>query len=70
MIAAAVTLALGELVDAAVIAAVVVLNTVIGYVQEHKAEGSVRALMKLVSPHARLARRPRTRGREPRARAR
>lgn len=46
--AALVTLALGEYIDAGVIAAVLALNAVIGYVQERRAEESVRALMRLM----------------------
>lgn len=52
LLAAAVTLALGEFVDAAVIGAVLLLNAVIGFTQERRAEASVRALMELVSPMA------------------
>jgi magnesium-transporting ATPase (P-type) len=54
--ATAVTLALEEYIDAVVIAAVLALNAVIGFTQERKAEGSVRALMQLVVPHARVVR--------------
>jgi magnesium-transporting ATPase (P-type) len=50
------TIALAEYLDAAVIAAVLALNAVIGYTQERKAEGAVRALMGLVVPHARVVR--------------
>ena len=56
LVALAVTLALGEYLDASVIAAVLVLNAVIGSTQERKAEGAVRALMQLVVPHARVVR--------------
>lgn len=51
-----VTMALGEYVDAGVIAAVLVLNAVIGFTQERKAEGAVRSLMQLVVPRARVLR--------------
>jgi len=51
-----VTLLLGEFVDAAVIATVLVLNAVIGFTQERKAEGAVRSLMQLVVPRARVLR--------------
>lgn len=56
LLALAVTLLLGEHLDASVIAAVLVLNAVIGFTQERKAEGAVRALMQLVVPHARVVR--------------
>ncbi|MDY7101052.1 MAG: HAD-IC family P-type ATPase [Actinomycetota bacterium] len=56
LIALGVTLLLGEYLDASVIAAVLALNAVIGFTQERKAEGAVRALMQLVVPHARVIR--------------
>ncbi len=56
LIALGVTLVLGEHLDASVIATVLVLNAVIGYVQERRAEGAVRALMKLITPQARVIR--------------
>jgi calcium-translocating P-type ATPase len=56
LVAAAVTLALGDVVDSAVIGSVLVLNAAIGFVQERRAEASVRALMGLVSPQARVVR--------------
>ncbi|MFN3215794.1 MAG: cation-translocating P-type ATPase [Acidimicrobiales bacterium] len=54
--AAVVTLLLGKYVDTAVIGVVLALNAGIGFVQERKAEGAVRALMGLVVPHARVVR--------------
>ena len=54
--ALALTVGLGEYLDAAVIAAVLALNAVIGFTQERKAEGAVLALMQLVVPHARVVR--------------
>ncbi|MBS3941099.1 MAG: HAD-IC family P-type ATPase, partial [Actinobacteria bacterium] len=56
LLAAAVTLVLGEHVDAIVIAAVLVLNATIGTFQERRAEQSVRALQHLVAPRARVLR--------------
>lgn len=56
LVATFVTLALREYADAIVIAAVLALNALIGFVQERKAEMSVRALVHLVAPHARVIR--------------
>lgn len=56
LVAMGVTLLLGEHLDAIVIAAVLVLNAVIGFSQERRAEGAVRALTQLVVPHARVLR--------------
>ena len=56
MIAAVVTFFLQEYKDTGVIVAVIILNAVIGYTQELKAEKNVRALKKLVVPKARVIR--------------
>jgi magnesium-transporting ATPase (P-type) len=50
VVAALVTMALAEYIDAGVIAAVLLLNASIGFVQERQAENSVRALMQLMAP--------------------
>lgn len=55
-IAAVVTTLLREYIDAGVIMAVILLNAIIGYIQEFKAEQSVRALKKMVVPKARVVR--------------
>ncbi len=56
LIAGIVTLFLQEYIDSGVIFAVVILNAVIGFVQEMKAEESVRALKKMVVPKAKVLR--------------
>jgi Ca2+-transporting ATPase len=56
LIAAVVTLFFRDYVDAIVILIVVLLNAIIGYVQEYKAEDSVHALKKLVVPRSRVLR--------------
>ena len=54
--AALVSLLVGETVDAIVIGVVLSLNAGIGFFQEYRAELSVRALMRLAAPHARVLR--------------
>ncbi len=56
LVALAVTIGLGEYLDASVIAVVLALNAVISFTQERRAEGAVRALMQLVVAHARVVR--------------
>jgi magnesium-transporting ATPase (P-type) len=50
LVAGAITIAIDHYTDAAVIAAVLVLNATIGFVQERRADRSVHALMQLASP--------------------
>ena len=52
MIAAGVTAAMGHWIDSGVIAAVVLLNALIGFVQEGKAERALQAIRHLLAPHA------------------
>jgi Ca2+-transporting ATPase len=56
LVATLVTLVLEEFIDAGVIAAVLLLNAAIGFSQERRAEQSVRALMRLMAPKARVIR--------------
>ncbi len=56
LLATVVTVLLGDYLDAGVIAIVLVLNAVIGFTQERRAEASVRALTRLLAPHARVIR--------------
>ncbi len=52
IIAAVVTALLGDWIDTGAIAAVLILNATIGFVQERRAEAAVRSLMEMVSPTA------------------
>jgi len=54
--ASAVTAMLGHWVDASVILGVVIINAVIGYVQEGKAENALRAIRQMLSPNAMVMR--------------
>jgi len=56
LIAGVVTISLNEYIDSGVIFTVVILNALIGYIQEYKAEESVRALKKMVVPKAKVLR--------------
>jgi P-type Ca2+ transporter type 2C len=47
---------LGEVVDAVAIAAIVLLNALVGFLQEHRAERALLALRSLTAPHARVRR--------------
>ncbi|MGQ9778450.1 MAG: cation-translocating P-type ATPase [Bacillota bacterium] len=54
--AALISFLLGEYADGATILAIVVLNIVLGFVQEYRAEHALRALRELAAPQARVRR--------------
>jgi len=51
-----VSAALGEVADAVAIATIVVLNGVVGFLQEHRAERAILALRSMTAPRARVLR--------------
>ena len=56
IVAAFISLLLGEYIDAGAIFAIVVLNSVLGVVQESRAEAALAALQKLAAPEAQVLR--------------
>jgi magnesium-transporting ATPase (P-type) len=56
LVASGVTAMLGHWVDAGVILGVVLINAVIGFVQEGKAENALRAIRRMLSPQAMVLR--------------
>ena len=54
--ASVLSLVLGELLDAAAIGIIVIVNAVIGFLQEHRAERAVMALRSMTAPRARVMR--------------
>jgi Ca2+-transporting ATPase len=56
IIAAVVSIALGEALEGIVIIAIVILNTILGVYQENKASNALKALKEMASPHAKVIR--------------
>lgn len=54
--ATAISFLIGETVDAITIAAIVILNSIVGFVQEYRSEKAMEAMKKLTAPKARLVR--------------
>ncbi len=54
--AAVLSFLIGHHVDAAVIAGVIILNTILGFFQEWRAEGALNALREMAAPHSRILR--------------
>ena len=56
MISAVISLLLGETIDALVIMIIVVLNALLGFTQEYRAEQAMAALKRMAVPHVRVRR--------------
>lgn len=56
MVAAIISIGLGEALEGIVILAIVILNTCLGVYQENKASNALKALKEMASPHAKVLR--------------
>ena len=56
LVSSVIAASLGHLVDSLIIVLVIIVNTIIGYIQEGKAEKALEAIQTMVAPHASVLR--------------
>ncbi len=56
IVATVISFLIGEFVDGATIAAIVILNSIVGFFQEYRSEKAIEAMKKLTAPKARMLR--------------
>jgi Ca2+-transporting ATPase len=56
LVATVISFLIGEIVDAVTIAVIVILNSVVGFIQEYRSEKAMEAMKKLTAPKARVIR--------------
>ena len=56
LIATAISFLIGETIDAVIIAVIVILNSVLGFIMEYRSEKAMEAMRKLTAPKARVLR--------------
>ena len=56
LVATAISFLIGEVIDASTIGVIVVLNAVVGFVQEYRSEKAMEAMKRLTAPKARVVR--------------
>jgi Ca2+-transporting ATPase len=56
LVATGIAFLIGEIIDASTIAVIVILNSMVGFIQEYRSEKAMEAMRKLTAPRARVVR--------------